>query len=83
MTGTIPPAALQKSARRAWTAIGGALRELEGAGYIVRHQLRDRQGRISDTEYVIYEQPQLPETPGPDTAGARYGFTRYGKPVSG
>ena len=39
-------------------AIGGALRELETAGYIVRYQLRDRQGRISDTEYVIYEQPQ-------------------------
>ena len=38
-------------------AIGGALRELETAGYIVRHQLRDRQGRISDTEYVIYEHP--------------------------
>ena len=33
-------------------AIGGALRELETAGYIVRHQLRDKQGRISDTEYV-------------------------------
>ena len=52
-------------------AIGGALRELETAGYIVRHQLRDRQGRISDTEYVIYEQPQpkAPDMPHPDTAG--------------
>ena len=51
-------------------AIGGALRDLETAGYIVRHQLRDRQGRISDTEYVIYEQPQPknPDTPQPDTA---------------
>ena len=51
-------------------AIGGALRELETAGYIVRYQLRDRQGRISDTEYVIYEQPQPknPDTPQPDTA---------------
>ena len=51
-------------------AIGGALRELEAAGYIVRHQLRDRQGRISDTEYVIYEQPQpkAPDTSQPDTA---------------
>ena len=51
-------------------AIGGALRELEAAGYIVRHQMRDRQGRISDTEYVIYEQPQpkAPDTPQPDTA---------------
>ena len=47
-------------------AIGGALRELETAGYIVRHQLRDRQGRISDTEYVIYEQPQ-PDMSQPDT----------------
>ena len=47
-------------------AIGGALRELEAAGYIVRHQLRDKQGRISDTEYVIYEQPQ-PNTASPDT----------------
>ena len=26
---------------------------IEAAGYIVRHKLRDRQGRISDTEYVI------------------------------
>ena len=34
-----------------------ALRELEGAGYIVRHQRRDKSGRITDTEYVIYEQP--------------------------
>ena len=51
-------------------AIGGALRELETAGYIVRHKLRDRQGRISDTEYVIYEQPQPknPDTPQPDMA---------------
>mgnify|MGYP001091789140 CR=1 FL=1 len=50
-------------------AIGGALRELEAAGYIVRHQLRDKQGRISDTEYVIYEQPQPknPDTASPDT----------------
>ena len=60
---------LAKICKEGVDAIGGALRELETAGYIVRHQLRDRQGRISDTEYVIYEQPQLPETPGPDTAG--------------
>src|SRR5699024_6377632 len=61
---------LAKICKEGVDAIGGALRELEGAGYIVRHQLRDRQGRISDTEYVIYEQPQprQPETPGPDTA---------------
>ena len=61
---------LAKICKEGVDAIGGALRELESAGYIVRHQLRDRQGRISDTEYVIYEQPQprQPETPQPDTA---------------
>ena len=60
---------LQKICKEGVDAIGAALRELEAAGYIVRHKLRDRQGRISDTEYVIYEQPQLrkPDTDSPDT----------------
>ena len=56
-------------------AIGKALKELENAGYIVRRQLRGAGGKISDTEYVIYEQPQqrpqpdtdLPDTVKPDT----------------
>ena len=61
---------LAKICKEGVDAIGGALRELEAAGYIVRHQMRDRQGRISDTEYVIYEQPQpkASDTPQPDTA---------------
>ena len=60
---------LAKICKEGVDAIGGALRELETTGYIVRHQLRDRQGRISDTEYVIYEQPQpkKPDTDSPDT----------------
>lgn len=60
-------------------AIGAALKELETQGYIVRHQLRDDKGRISDTEYVIYELPHTdcpytenpymdkPDTAQPDT----------------
>ena len=62
---------LAKICKEGVDAIGGALRELEAAGYIVRQQLRDRQGRISDTEYVIYEQPRpkASDTPPPDTAG--------------
>ena len=39
-------------------AIGSALKEWETAGYIVRRQLRGANGRITDTEYIIYEQPQ-------------------------
>ena len=60
---------LAKICKEGVDAIGAALRELEAAGYIVRHKLRNRQGRISDTEYVIYEQPQLrkPDTDSPDT----------------
>ena len=60
---------LAKICKEGVDAIGAALRELEAAGYIMRHKLRDRQGRISDTEYVIYEQPQLrkPDTDSPDT----------------
>ena len=65
---------LAKICKEGVDAIGAALRELESAGYIVRHQLRDRYGRISDTEYVIYEQPQprksnatQPDTDSPGT----------------
>lgn len=48
-------------------AIGKALKELETAGYIVRNQLRGSDGRITDTEYIIYEQPQFPPyTASPD-----------------
>ena len=52
--------------------IGAALRELEKAGYLERTQLRDERGRITDTEYVIYESPQPrsdndPDTDDPDT----------------
>ena len=48
-------------------AIGSALKELERSGYMVRNQLRGANGRITDTEYIIYERPQTPEPPTPDT----------------
>ena len=39
-------------------SIGAALKELETHGYIRRTQLRDEKGKITDTEYVIYERRQ-------------------------
>ena len=48
-------------------AIGKALKELELAGYIVRRQLRGKDGRISDTEYTIFERPQTEEPSKSDT----------------
>jgi len=58
-------------------AIGTGLKELERAGYIVRRQLRGANGRITDTEYTIYEQPQEQdfqepvEHPEPDGSDAQ------------
>ena len=49
---------LAKICKEGVDAIGGALRELENLGYIIRYQVRDSGGRITDTEYVIYEKPQ-------------------------
>ena len=51
---------LAKICKEGVDAIGAALRELEAAGYIVRHKLRDRQGHISDCAligYIHYEAP--------------------------
>ena len=48
-------------------AIGKTLKELEQAGYIIRRQLRGKDGRISDTEYTIFEKPRKPNPPAPDT----------------
>ena len=39
-------------------AILSALRELEEHGYLVRHRQRDAKGRMSNTIFEIYEQPQ-------------------------
>ncbi len=49
-------------------AIGSALRELERCGYLVRDRQRDAKGRITDTEYIIYERPHLP-SPDTDATG--------------
>ena len=40
-------------------AIRTAIWELEGAGYITRHQGRDARGKLTPIVYSIYEQPQL------------------------
>lgn len=49
-------------------AVGSALKELEKAGYMVRRQLRGENGRITDTEYIIYEKPQEQDTVSQDAA---------------
>ena len=46
-------------------AIREAVKELEKAGYIVRSRERDEKGRLRGADYIIYEQPQLPEEQPP------------------
>jgi hypothetical protein len=58
---------LAKICKEGVEAVGNTIKELEKAGYIVRRQLRGANGRITDTEYIIYEKPQTPEPSPPDT----------------
>ena len=44
--------------------ITAQLKELEQYGYLIRHRIRDSNGRIVDMDYVIYERPH---TVPPDT----------------
>ena len=41
------------------------IRELEQAGYVMRHRVRDERGKLRGNEYVIYERPQLPASDCP------------------
>ncbi len=49
-------------------SITAQLKELEQYGYLSRRRLRDENGRITDMEYVIYEEPHTdsPYTENPD-----------------
>ena len=58
---------LAKICKEGVEVVGNTIKELEKAGYIVRRQLRGANGRITDTEYIIYEKPQTPEPSPPDT----------------
>ena len=42
-------------------SICSTVRELESAGYIQRHRIRDGHGRLAEIEYTILEQPAEPK----------------------
>lgn len=41
------------------SAIRAAINELEESGYVLRARVRNEIGQLTDTEYTIYEQPQI------------------------
>jgi len=63
--------------------ITAQLKELEQRGYLVRHRIRDSNGRITDMEYVIYEEPQpvSPDTEKPDMVNPDVAEPRLGNPA--
>ena len=58
--------------------ITAQLKELEQYGYLIRHRIRDSNGRIVDMEYVIYERPH---TASPDTEKPYMGLPRLETPA--
>ena len=46
-------------------AIRQALNELEKEGYVIRHRIRNKRGRLAEMEYVVYENPQTAEVAEP------------------
>lgn len=65
-----------------------AMKELEDNGYVIRHQCRDENGRMSHSRYEVFEVPQLikpsPETPSsenPTTVKPTTGVPTMGKPT--
>ena len=63
-------------------AIRSAIHELEAAGYIVRRLLRGDDGRITDTEYIIYERPQDGMDTPPSAGGPQMGEPDTSLPCS-
>lgn len=43
-------------------AIRTAIWELEKAGYVVRNQVRNDNGKMGTSEYIIYEEPQTEQS---------------------
>ena len=64
-------------------AIREAVRELEQAGYVIRSRERDEKGCLRGTEYVIYEQPQLPKSENPTLENPTLENPTLGNPTLG
>ena len=60
-------AGLARISREGVDAIREAVKELERAGYVIRNRVRNEKGQLTDTEYVIYEQPRAPEVAAEET----------------
>ena len=65
--------------------VRSAVKELEDAGYIIRRQLRDKDGRMSHSEYLVFEVPELakPILESPSSENPTAVNPSTGEPLSG
>lgn len=54
---------LVKHAKDGKAAVYSGLEELAECGYIIRQQIRDEDGTFSEMEYLVFETPQLTDSP--------------------
>ena len=57
--GTIRSMGFSPYCSKGQDAIASGLKELEQHGYLIRRKIRDRNGRFTDVEYVIFELPRV------------------------
>ena len=73
-------ASISKESR---SSINSGLKELEEAGYLIRRQLRDEKGHLSNTEYTIFEEPRSPCVDFPATDYPQTDDPSSGEPSAG
>lgn len=73
-------ASISKESR---SSINSGLKELEEAGYLIRRQLRDEKGHLSNTEYTIFEEPRSPCVDFPATDNPQTDDPSSGEPSAG
>lgn len=91
-------AGLAAASREGVTAVRTALTELENCGYLLRQPLRGTDGKITDWQYTVYEQPReadpsapeddeppegAPDAAKPDAGSPLVGFPQVDEPKAG
>lgn len=61
--------------------IMSTLSELEASGYLIRDRTRNEDGTLGSIEYVIFEQPQIPESAQPKSDNPTLDKPTLEKPV--
>jgi hypothetical protein len=59
-----------------------AFKELTSGGYCIVHQIRDKNGKFLKSDFILYEEPQLPDAENPDAENPHTGNPNTENPYS-